>query len=122
MTADLITVRPGDRIGHARDLVLGLGIHAIPVLDDDGEVVGIVTATDLVEEWPAIEIVDTVMSRVVRQIDAAASVAEAAEVMRAEAIHHLLVVEGGATVGILSTFDILRILTDDEPERTPRDR
>lgn len=112
MTADLITVRSGERIGRARDLVLGVGIHALPVMDDGGEVVGIVTSTDLVEEWPAIETVDTVMSRTVIEIDSGASVQEAAETMRAESIHHLLVVERGSTVGILSTFDLLKVLID----------
>jgi CBS domain-containing protein len=116
MTADLITVGPGERIGRARDLVLGVGIHAIPVVGDGGQVIGIVTSTDLVEEWPAVEVVDTVMSRTIIEIDVAASVAEAAELMRAESIHHLLVVDGGVTVGILSTFDLLKVLIDDEEE------
>ena len=113
MTADVITIGPKDEIGRARDLILGLGVHALPVVEDD-MVVGIVTSADLVEEWPSVEIVETLMVRSVRLVDVQATAAEAAEAMLAESIHHLVVVDGATPVGILSSFDLLRVLTQDE--------
>jgi predicted transcriptional regulator len=113
MTADVITVRAKDEIGRARDLILGLGVHALPVVDDE-MVVGIVTSADLVEEWPSDDLVETMMMHSVRLIDVHATATEAAEVMRSERIHHLVVVEGATPVGILSTFDLLKVLTDAE--------
>ncbi len=109
LTADLITIEPTDSIGRARDLMLGLGFHGLPVVEDDS-VVGIVTSADLVEEWPAGEPVATIMSRAVRSVDANATVSVAAELMRSESIHHLVVMDQDGLAGILSSFDLLAVL------------
>jgi len=106
MTVDLIAVRPDERIGRARELFLGLGINALPILDE-GEVRGIVTSRDLVEEWPDGEPIRTAMSSAVRTIDAGASVGEAASVMLEEHVHHLVVFDGDQLAGIVSSFDLL---------------
>ena len=50
MTADLVVIRPNDQVGWARDLIMTLGIHALPVVDED-VVVGIVTTADLADDW-----------------------------------------------------------------------
>lgn len=109
LTADLITIEPTDPIGRARDLMLGLGFHGLPVVED-GAVVGIVTSADLVEEWPAGEPVATIMSRAVRLVDANAAVSVAAELMRSESIHHLVVMDQDGLAGILTSFDLLAAL------------
>ena len=49
MTDDLITVGAEDSIDNARDLVLSLGIHALPVKEGEA-VVGILTTADL-SDW-----------------------------------------------------------------------
>lgn len=107
MTADLIALRSHDRIGRARELLLGLGINALPVVDDEGTIVGIVSSRDLVEEWHPGEPVSTPMSTAVATIAPDATIADAARVMLAEHIHHLVVMNGKDLVGILSTFDLL---------------
>ncbi len=111
LTADLITLGSTDPVSRARDLMLGLGFHGLPVVDD-GAVVGIVTSTDLVEEWPQGEPIATIMSRAVRLVDADAPVAVAAELMRGESIHHLVVMDRDGLAGILSSFDLLAALLD----------
>ena len=111
MTADLVTIETSDTVGRARDLMVGLGVHALPVLED-GVAVGIVTSADLVEEWPAGEPLTTMMSRSVRLVEPTATASEAAAIMRDDRIHHLVVVEGATPVGILSTFDLLQVLSD----------
>jgi signal-transduction protein with cAMP-binding, CBS, and nucleotidyltransferase domain len=49
-----------------------------------------------------------VMSRQVIEVAAGAPVTEAARIMERERIHRLIVVEDGALVGILSSFDLVR--------------
>ncbi len=107
MTEDLIAVRPIDRVGRARDLLIALGIHALPVMNGN-EVVGIVTTADLVDDWPEETPVSEIMSRTPFVIASAASLVEAAEEMLAHEVHHLLVTDGSETVGILSSLDLLR--------------
>ncbi len=111
LTADLITINPDDSVSRARDLMLGLGFHGLPVVDGNN-VVGIVTSADLVEEWPLGEPVATIMSRAVRLVDADAPVTVAAELMRNESIHHLVVMDENGIAGILTSFDLLAALVD----------
>ncbi len=109
MSADLIAVRPGDRVGRARELILSIGIHALPVMEGNA-VVGIVTSSDLVDDWPEDAAVSTIMTRSILSVDVEASLQEAAEAMLNGRTHHLLVESSGETVGILSSLDLLQTL------------
>lgn len=110
MTADMVAVLPEDRVGRARDLMISVGIHAVPVMEGN-DVVGIVTSTDLIDDWSDDEPLTTVSTPVPTSIHADASIREAAELMISERIHHLLVADDREVVGILSSFDLLDALT-----------
>lgn len=111
MTEDLLTIRTDAHVGRARDLMLTLGIHALPVLEGE-EVVGIVTSGDLVDDWPDREVVSTAMSWNPHAIDLRASAAEAAGTMIDREVHHLIVERDGELVGVLSSMDLLEVLRD----------
>jgi CBS-domain-containing membrane protein len=53
MSTEVRTVGTTELVGPVRDMLLGNGIHAVPVVDQAGKLVGIVTSWDLVEEWDA---------------------------------------------------------------------
>lgn len=110
MSKRVRTARVNDVVGPLRDTMLRERVHAIPVLDDDNNVAGIITSLDLVEEWSPMMGVQTVMTRDVQMIGPKAPVAEAAAVMVDHGIHHLVVVDRGAVVGVLSSFDVLKYL------------
>ena len=50
MTRSVINVRPDTSIEHAAALVSGHHITSLPVLDEQGEVVGIVSEGDLIRQ------------------------------------------------------------------------
>ena len=104
------TARTTDVVGPIRDLMLRLGIHSVPILDTDGRLVGIVTSSDLVEEWAPEMGVQTVMSRRVETIPRHRSVVDAARTMVANKIHHLVVTERDNVIGVVSSFDLLKHL------------
>ncbi len=110
MTHDVITLAPGDPVAHARDLMLSMGIHGLPIVQD-GDVVGIVTSHDLVDDWPPGEPIGSIMSPAVVTIEARAGLVEAAELMKAELVHHLVVVTNRHPVGVISSYDMLDALT-----------
>ncbi len=110
MTEDLLAVLPDDRVGRARDVMLSVGVHAVLVMDGN-EVLGIVTSTDLIDNWPDDEPIATVMTAAPAAISVEATVREAAESMISSRTHHLLVEDGREVVGILSSFDLLDALT-----------
>ena len=56
MATDLVTVRPDDEPREVARLVADYNFIAIPVVDDEGDIVGVVTVDDamdlvLPEEW-----------------------------------------------------------------------
>lgn len=48
MTKDPVTIGAGDTIRRAAELLVKGGHHSLPVLEDGGKLVGIVTSTDLI--------------------------------------------------------------------------
>ena len=116
MTQAVVSLDPDDTVARARELMLGLRTHGLPVVDREGHVVGIVTSSDLVETWPDGEPVDEIMSAHVHAVEVGTTVRDAAATMRANKIHHLLVTRKRQPVGIISSFDILRAVAPSEPD------
>ena len=110
MSEDVRTVSTSDVVGPLRDAMLDGGLHGVPVLDADGELVGIVTGSDLVEEWQPEQGVVTVMSTEVHTVSPHTSVVDAAREMLTHRIHHLVVTERDRVVGVVSSYDLLREL------------
>ena len=94
-------------------MLIAGGIHALPVLDGD-EITGVVTGTDLVDGWSDDTTVASAMTPVPTVIDQTASLGEAAQLMIDHRLHHLLVTDGNDIVGIMSTFDLLSALTEED--------
>ena len=53
MTKEVVTVRPDASVGDVAALLLERKISAVPVIDDDGHVVGIVSEGDLLGQPPS---------------------------------------------------------------------
>ena len=111
MTGDLVVIEVSDAVGNARRILAASGLHALPVIDRRGEAVGMVTSVELAEVQ-AEESVGTVMAGPLVTIEYTATVSEAASLMRSEHLHHLVVTDGGDTVGLLSSYDLLYMLID----------
>lgn len=133
MTTDVITVGPGFSLKEAARRMLDAAVSGLPVTDDDGALVGIITEADFVageadrrtkrragllrflldrQEIPAEErTVGDVMTTDVVTIGSEADHTEAARTMEREAVKRLPVVEEGRLVGLLSRADMLRAFT-----------
>ena len=113
MNRHLVYVREGDRVDVARRPMLELGLTAVPVLDEEHRPVGVVSLRDLADERrerPAV-------SEPVRTVAQSASIEEAAKLLVAENVHHLIVVDArGAAVGMLSSMDLVRALVGAPPQ------
>ena len=128
MTRSVITVHPDTSIEHAAALVSGHHITSVPVLDHQGEVVGIVSEGDLirqrmphdprshmlphfadVDEAPA-RTVGEVMSHPVTCLPPNADSADLANLMLDRDIRAIPIVDGTQLVGIVSRRDLLRTL------------
>ncbi len=95
-------------------------LGAIPIVSDDGGVVGIVAAMDLALAGDAKSAAD-LMTRTPICISEATPVTRAAAIMAFEGVHHLPVVGwGGRIVGMLSSLDVLRFIGQSSGALIPR--
>ena len=129
----VVTVKPLDSVRHARELLERHRINQLPVVVD-GRVVGIVTDRDLRDAFPSVfesvrhirrhpeldpdrvPVRDVMAVRVVT-LPAAASVAEAAAVLRRERIGAAPIVDAEQRLlGIVTRSDLLQALMEVEEE------
>lgn len=85
-------------------------ILAVPVVGPDGEPKGIVTSSDLVDDLNGGTPVSQVMTGRVYKLPAYNDVSVAARVMRKHKIHHVVVTHERKLVGIISSFDLLKLV------------
>lgn len=140
MTAQVVTVTPQTGIGQAARLMLEKRFNALPVVDDQGGLVGIISQSDLIALQRDLRLpsyftlldglvplasprhfekeleritatnVGQAMTPAPVTVSPAATVAEAAALMVEKNYHTLPVVEGGELVGVLGKEDVLRTL------------
>lgn len=120
MTPDPITIRSDEPLAVAARLLEEYEISGVPVVDDAGSLVGVLTDSDLVRaratehlwsRWPGLS-VRHLMHTPVLTADRAMTLQEAAAVMERAHVHRLVVVgdDQQTPVGIISTGDIVRAM------------
>ena len=125
MTSDVVAVRPGDTLGTLRDLLWEHNIRHMPVVDPDGDLVGLVSQRDLlrhalvdqsdvptyVEDAVLDELTAAdVMTAYVERVAPDADVRAAAQTMLDNKYGCLPVTVGDRLVGILTESDFVRFL------------
>jgi len=130
MTRDVVTVTADTRFRDIVDVLQRLAISAVPVVDTDGHVIGVVSEADLMykvqsEGGAAAMLVDRrrrrsarakadgdtaaeLMSAPAVTVGPDATVAEAARRMELSHVKRLPVVDDGRLVGIVSRRDVLK--------------
>lgn len=149
MTSAVVGVPPSTTLRELARVLSDRRISGVPVLDDDGDVVGVVSETDLVAnqasrpatrgsvlDWllsdrPAgrqprpstATTVAHVMTAPAVTVGAACPVREAAALMVKRGVNRLPVMEAGRLVGIVTRSDLVRayLLRDDEILRVVRE-
>lgn len=110
MSESVITAEPHHSVEHTRALLEKNGISSVPVVDSDGQPVGIVSATDLAQDLKGGSPISTLMTEKVYSVPKYEDVSIAARVMRNHKIHHVVVTHEKQVVGILSAFDLLKLV------------
>jgi CBS domain-containing protein len=124
MTSDVVTLGRNDKLEAADDLMRLGRIRHLPVLDDDGALVGIVSQRDLFhsglikalgygshaqQHALAMVAVKEAMSNEVLTTTPDTPLREAATLMLDRKVGCLVVVEGGKISGILAESDFVRL-------------
>lgn len=112
MRTPVMTITKHQTAGHARELMRTHGVSALPVVGPDEEPLGVVTATDLLAEHADATPVSSFMSTHAYTVASNDGPHVAARIMRNHHLHHVVVVDHHRVVGMLSTFDLLRLVED----------
>jgi len=140
MTSDVIAVRADMPFKEIVDILADRGISAVPVVDDEDRVIGVVSEADLLHktefagesvasrllesrrhrtarEKAAGDVAGEVMTAPAVTVTADMSVIEAARMMEEKEIKRLPVVDvQGRVVGIVSRRDLLKVFLQPDPE------
>lgn len=131
MTTDVVTIGPDDTIKEAAQRMVRSRVSGLPVVDEDGRLIGIVTEGDFLEreldkESPTGGLrggvagssanqaltVREVMTASVVTIAPDATLTEAARLMTAKAVKRLPIIDSsGGVAGVLSRADIVAAFT-----------
>lgn len=133
MTRQVLTVHPDTPFKQIAELLVGQGIEAVPVVDEGGRVLGVVSGSDLTcheETEPKLTQYLThgrttmthvrkgrartareLMSSPARTIAPHEGVCAALTAMQRGGVGRLLVMDGDRLVGILARSDLLRVYT-----------
>jgi CBS domain-containing protein len=135
MTADVIAVSPDESVQKAAQLMANHGISGLPVVDANGQLVGMISEGDLVMRqaarrsrpwWRAFfddpdtlareyqratgRTVREAMTRAVVSVGPDVGVDAVSRILLDRGLRRLPVVEGGRLVGIISRGDIVKVL------------
>jgi CBS domain-containing protein len=112
MVSEVMKTTPSQTYGHVKKVLHEHRISCIPVVDGDNEPIGIVSATDMLADRPLATPVSQFMTTKIYTVPQYADVSLAARVMRNHHIHHVVVTNEKRVVGILSSFDLLRLVEE----------
>lgn len=131
MTRDVVTVGPDTSAKDAGEVLAERGFAALPVVDDDGRLVGIVAEADVLRDRlppdprlrlrrdapePAVPplLVRGIMTEDVRTVPPGADVSDVARLFVEARLRSVPVVDGQRLVGIVSRRDLLRTLVRED--------
>jgi CBS domain-containing protein len=132
MTSPVITVRAGTTVQDAAALLAARGFTALPVVDDEDQLIGIVTEADLVRDriprdsrslihsepqpgpTPASETVGEVMTTPVTAMGPGTDVAVLTKALLDAGHRSMPIVDGSRVIGIVTRRDLVRVIGRDD--------
>lgn len=113
MTRAVVAAGPTETVGEIRDLMRSNGLRSVPVLDATGHTMGVVSALDLIDGHADDDLIEAAMTNDVVAIGPENTVAQAATMMLANSVHHLVVVDDRMrALGVVSSFDLLEQIAE----------
>ncbi len=118
MTAQVATASPETTLAEAARELASVMISGLPVVDGSGQVVGIITESDLLSALLRSESAETpvrtLMTRSVVTVDEFASADSVVRLLRLKQLHHLPVTRQGSVVGLITPQDVIHYVVTHE--------
>ncbi|WP_022899960.1 CBS domain-containing protein [Humibacter albus] len=123
MSSDVACIAESDTLEKAARVMADLSVGAVPICDDQGNPVGIVTDRDIVVSCiatggdPTTTTAEGFVGDLV-SVAAQDDIEDALEEMQENQVRRVLVFDGGAFAGILSQADVALAATSEDTGRT----
>ncbi len=111
---EIVSAAPDTSVEDAMDVLIQKNIGCLPVLDDEGELVGIVSDKDIFRkihetrgEYHALKVVDVMSTNLIVGLPED-DITYIAGIMRKNWIRHVPIVKEGEVIGLVSLRDILK--------------
>ena len=116
MTERPVGVRPETTIDEAIELLLEHQVGGLPVVDERGKLLGVISEIDIIDLVYKADIEGSIvgdyMTRGALSLDAEASLDDAANIFCQNHLRRIPVVNEGRLVGIISRRDLIRFVRD----------
>ena len=112
MISPVVVTQKNKSVGHVKEILDRKHISAIPVLSVEGEIEGIITATDVLSEADNEKLVENIMTTKTHVVGIASGVKDAAKMMLKHEVHHLVAMDEGQVVGIVSSMDFVSLVAE----------
>lgn len=118
MSSPVISVPPNALIEEALDRMVDCGVSGLPVVDEEQQLVGVLSEFDTLmllgenEEHSRVAPVAVYMTRDVETIDADAELDEIAMTFYRRGVRRLPVLEEGRVIGIVSRRDLMKMVRE----------
>ncbi|MDF1672562.1 MAG: CBS domain-containing protein [Vicingaceae bacterium] len=109
MISPVVVTQKNKTVKHVRELLDRKKINAIPVLTMEGEIEGIVTVSDIAAESNNDNLVENIMTTKTHVVSINSGLQDAAKMMEKHHVHHLVAMDNGQVVGILSSMDFVKL-------------
>jgi len=116
MARKLVVISPHDSLAKAKAVMDSRNFRHLPVVED-GKLVGILSNNDIRWQGHLTATVAEAMTPNPITVTPATTIDETARLMLHRKINAVLVVDGGAPVGIITTSDILKLFLEAKPSR-----
>lgn len=113
MSKPVIITQRNVKVEHLKDLFSRKKVNAVPVLENDGTISGIVSSSDVARCHDESLLVQDIMSDRVHIVLKNNRVKDAASIMAKHKVHHLVVMEEGNVVGMISSFDVVKVYAEE---------
>jgi len=110
MTKRVVTAQPHHTVDHVRGILKRNRISALPITGPEHQPLGIVTTVDLASNLKGNTPIQHVMTEDVRTVPQYNDASTAARIMRKHKIHHVVVTHEKQVVGMISSFDLLKLV------------
>ena len=122
MTSTVQTLHPDAVISDVEKVFLINKISGAPLVDDKGTAVGFISKSDISRfdstgDDPFYARAHEIANPKLIATEPSASIAQAAQLMLSEHVHHLVVMDGQDIVGVLSAFDFLKVVASAPGDR-----